>query len=216
MKRYNYSPNYNPFRKNNRKAKLLVNFNWWLIKYSVRQTDDAGNVSTTQNILPLSEFMYKFSSHYHDASQFYRQIKILGKINPDGIEYIAEPNTLHPRIERNVLLIPVFCPRYGYKWNRKQILKCLNIAPNSTLRILSPYLSCYCMTGELRHIFKKHFKDILREINRYTKPLGEVFYSINITPPKAKSITEQMWNYMYEEMMMISYLSKSYHADTVQ
>ena len=207
MKRYNHSYLEINVKKDNRKRKLL--FDWWLIRFSMRTVDDEGNVSTVRVILPLTEFLYKYY-HYHNIREFRKQIETLRKVNPNGIEYMLDPNTLPAGIERDVLFIPVICPRYGYKWNRKQILNCFNMAPNSTLRILSPYLSFY-WKNDLRNIFKKHFKNVLREINQHAKRLNEAFHPINITPQKSNSKFDMFSNSLYEELTVTSHRNVMAH-----
>ncbi len=197
MKRYNHSYLEINVKKDSRKRKLL--FKWWLIRFSMRTIDDEGNVSTARVILPLTEFLYNYY-HYHNIRQFHF-IGRLRKVNPNGIEYMLDSNTLPAGIERDVLLIPVICPRYGYKWNRKQILNCFDIAPKSTLRILSPYLSFY-WKNDLRNIFKKHFKNVLREINQHAKRLNEAFHPINVTPRKSNSKFDRFSNSLYEEIQV--------------
>lgn len=72
--------------------------------------------------------------------------------------------------------IPLFSTQRGWKWNKKQIISCLDRFPVEASFILDLYLGDLHTQMYFRKIFRKHFKCFLKDIVDFTVKICGVSY----------------------------------------
>lgn len=77
--------------------------------------------------------------------------------------------------------IPIFSTERGWKWNREQILRCIEKYPDQTQDILNKFFDNRYNQPYVRKIFGKHFKAVMREIN---STLHTNYAPMDLTPQK--------------------------------